>query len=49
MIDVGNVPVFEKGIKNHSTRILKDCGHVPMVECPEETALYFDEFIRSVK
>jgi pimeloyl-ACP methyl ester carboxylesterase len=49
MIDVANVPVFEKGIKNHTTRILKDCGHVPMVERPEETALYIDEFIRSVK
>jgi len=49
LLDVSSVPVLEKGIKNHTTRILKDCGHVPMMERPEETAGYIKSFIQSVK
>lgn len=45
LIDVSAVTVLEKGIKNHSTKILKDCGHVPMIERPEETASYIKNFI----
>lgn len=45
IIDVSSVSVLEKGIKNHSTKILKDCGHVPMIERPEETASYIKKFI----
>lgn len=45
VLDVSGVTVLEKGIKNHTTRILKDCGHVPMMERPEETASYIREFI----
>ena len=49
LLDVSSVTVMEKGIKNHTTRILKDCGHVPMMERPEETAGYIKSFIESVK
>lgn len=45
LLDVSAVTVLEKGIKNHSTKILKDCGHVPMVERPEESASYIKKFI----
>lgn len=47
VLDVSGVTVLEKGIKNHSTRILKDCGHLPMLERPEETASYIKNFIQT--
>lgn len=47
--DVSSVPVFEKGIKNHKTVIMKDCGHVPQVEKPKETATHYLDFIKSLK
>jgi pimeloyl-ACP methyl ester carboxylesterase len=40
-----SAPVLEKGIKNSKVIIMKDCGHVPMLERPEETAQYYLEFI----
>jgi len=43
------VPVFEKGLKNHKTVIIKDCGHVPMMEKPKETATHYIDFIKGVK
>jgi pimeloyl-ACP methyl ester carboxylesterase len=40
-----SAPVLQKGIKNSKVIIMKDCGHVPMLERPEETAKYYLEFI----
>ena len=37
--------VLQKGIKNSKVTILKDCGHMPMLERPEETARHYLEFI----
>lgn len=48
VIDVSSVPVFEKGLKNHKTVIIKDCGHVPMIEKVQETASEYLTFIKSV-
>jgi abhydrolase domain-containing protein 6 len=48
-IDVSSVPVFEKGLKNHKTVIIKDCGHLPHLEKPEETATQYLDFIKGVK
>ena len=48
VIDVSSVPVFEKGLKNHKTVIIKDCGHVPMMEKPQETATQYINFIKSI-
>ena len=47
VLDVSGVAVLEKGIMNHTTRILKDCGHLPMLERPEETASYIKAFIEA--
>ncbi len=47
VLDVSGVAVLEKGIKNHTTHILKDCGHAPMIERPEETAGYIKTFIET--
>jgi pimeloyl-ACP methyl ester carboxylesterase len=48
IIDVSSVAVFEKGIKNHQTVIIKDCGHVPMIEKPRQTAAHYLDFIKGV-
>ena len=37
--------ILQKGIKDSKVVIMKDCGHVPMLERPEETAKYYLEFI----
>ena len=49
VLDVSSVPVFEKGLKNHKTVIVKDCGHVPMLEKPQETAVQYIDFVKSIK
>ena len=49
IVDISSVPVFEKGLKNHKTVIIKDCGHVPMVEKPQETATYYIDFLKGIK
>ena len=49
IIDVSSVPVFEKGLKNYKTVIIKDCGHVPMIEKPQETATHYIDFIKNIK
>jgi pimeloyl-ACP methyl ester carboxylesterase len=38
--------VLEKGIKNSKVVIMKECGHVPMLERPEETAKHYLDFIK---
>jgi len=38
LLDVGGVAFLEKNLKNHRTVIMKDMGHCPMIERPEETA-----------
>lgn len=49
IIDVSSVPVFEKGLKNYKTVIIKDCGHAPMIEKPQETAAAYLNFIKGAK
>lgn len=49
VLDVSSVSVFEKGLKNHKTVIIKDCGHLPMLEKPQETATYYIDFIKGIK
>ncbi|MBF0224526.1 MAG: alpha/beta hydrolase [Desulfobacterales bacterium] len=44
ILDVSSVPVFEQCIKNYKTVIMKDCGHSPMIERPEETAEHLRNF-----
>jgi abhydrolase domain-containing protein 6 len=49
ILDVSSVPVFEKGLKNHKTVIIKECGHIPMIERVQETATEYLAFINSIK
>jgi len=46
ILDISSVPVFEKGLKNHKTAIIKDCGHAHMLEKPQETATHYLDFIK---
>ena len=38
ILDVSGADVFAENIKNSTKVIMKNCGHLPMVELPEETA-----------
>jgi abhydrolase domain-containing protein 6 len=49
IIDVSSVPVFEKGLKNHKTVIIRECGHCPMLEKPQETATHYIDFIKGIR
>lgn len=46
LLDVGSVAFLEKNLKNTRTVILKDAGHCPMVEKPEETAKACVDFLK---
>jgi len=45
VLHVSSVEIFDRGIKNSRTYILEKCGHLPMIERPEETAGVFLKFI----
>ncbi len=47
LLDVSCTEVLEKGLPNSTTVIMKDCGHVPMMERPEETARHYLEFLQA--
>jgi abhydrolase domain-containing protein 6 len=46
LVHISSVPIFEKGIKNSKTVIIKECGHVPMIEKPAETAAAYQDFLK---
>lgn len=48
IIDVSSVSVFERGLAKHETVIIKDCGHVPIVEKPHQTANAYLSFLKDV-
>ena len=49
IVDISSVPVFEKGLKNHKTVIIRDCGHVPIIEKAQETAAQYLDFVKGIK
>jgi abhydrolase domain-containing protein 6 len=46
VIHISSVPIFEKNIKGSKSAIIKDCGHVPMLEKPQETASIYNDFLK---
>ncbi|NCN11129.1 MAG: alpha/beta hydrolase [Leptospira sp.] len=49
VIDVSSTEVFEKKLKQSKIVIMKDCGHAPMIERPEETAGYILAFLSNLQ
>lgn len=47
--DVSSTRILEKGLSNSTTIIMKDIGHCPMMERPEETAGHYMEFLQGSK
>jgi len=47
ILDVSGAPILEQGLKNHQTLIMKDTGHIPMMERPEETAAAYKSFLKN--
>jgi pimeloyl-ACP methyl ester carboxylesterase len=45
VLHISGARVFTDGIKGSKSYILKNCGHLPMIERPEETSSVFLEFI----
>lgn len=46
ILDVGGASVLENNLKNYRTVIMKDTGHIPMLEKPRETASHFLSFLK---
>ena len=46
VLDVGGVAFLEKYLKNYRTVIMRDTGHCPMIERPEETAKAYMSFMK---
>ncbi|MFZ5597097.1 MAG: alpha/beta fold hydrolase [Bacillota bacterium] len=49
VLDPSSVPILESGIKRHETVIIKNCGHLPMLERPKETAQHYLDFLERNK
>jgi abhydrolase domain-containing protein 6 len=46
ILDISAVPLFERGIRDHVTVIMKKCGHTPQLERPEEAAGHYLDFLK---
>lgn len=46
--DISSTKILEEGLSNSTTIIIKNMGHCPMMERPEETAVYYMEFLQSI-
>lgn len=44
-LHVSSIEVMRPLLKKPSVVIMKDCGHVPMLERPEETAMHYQAFL----
>ncbi|BAN49507.1 alpha/beta fold hydrolase [Metapseudomonas resinovorans] len=45
VLDVSSIEVMKPLLKHPSVVIMKDCGHAPMIERPEETARHYQAFL----
>ena len=46
VLDISSMPIFEKKIKNTKSATIKECGHLPMMEKPQETAAVYKDFLK---
>jgi abhydrolase domain-containing protein 6 len=48
-LDVSSIEVMQPLLKQPTVVIMKNCGHVPMIERPEETASHYQAFLDNAK
>lgn len=48
-LDISSIEVMKPLLKKPTVVIMKNCGHVPMIERPEETAAHYQAFLDSSK
>jgi abhydrolase domain-containing protein 6 len=46
VLDVSCVQILKKGLPNCTMVIMKDCGHMPMIERPQEAAQHYLAFLK---
>jgi len=49
ILDVTSVTILEKNLKHYKTIIMRNTGHIPMMEYPQETASYYMSYLRGNK
>lgn len=49
VLDISSIAVMQPLLKQSTVVIMKDCGHVPMLERPDETAAHYQAFLDSTK
>jgi abhydrolase domain-containing protein 6 len=45
LLDVSCTQILQKGIADSQTVVMKDCGHIPMLERPKEAASHYLKFL----
>ncbi|WP_043310195.1 alpha/beta fold hydrolase [Pseudomonas sp. ML96] len=48
VLDVSSIEVMKPLLKKSTIVVMKDCGHAPMLERPEETAQHYQTFLDSL-
>jgi len=48
ILDVSSTKILEKGLSNSKTILMKEMGHCPQMERPEETAGYYIVFLQGI-
>ncbi len=48
LTDIAGIALLEKNLKNYKTIVMKDTGHVPPIEKPEETAKIYRNFLDEI-
>jgi len=48
VLDVSSIEVMKPLLQRPSVVVMKDCGHAPMIERPEETARHYQAFLDSL-
>ncbi len=49
VLDISGAMVLKSMIPNATLKVIENCGHVPMVEKPKETALSYMAFVRALQ
>jgi pimeloyl-ACP methyl ester carboxylesterase len=49
VLDVSSIGVMQPLLKRPSVVIMQNCGHVPMLERPAETAQHYQDFLDAIR